>query len=225
MKYYFVQQVDLTSGVNNVTLIGLDGYVQDIVREMPSASGQSIYCEDPSSSNHTSLPNRNGLVSCSWHGLTPKVVPKGYTGLSANRTRWPTYSDWLDFKLTHSGNSALVRLQGMNTKICNIKFDHPVSSIKIEGSASDLRQKAVPEGGSREVHLFSRTFDKTFNVNVTWEYEPAKGQKGRVSCMWDDANMPGAIPAFDELRRNEPVWSAVTKTADGLVEGFKEFKI
>ncbi|EME50243.1 hypothetical protein DOTSEDRAFT_68948 [Dothistroma septosporum NZE10] len=224
MKYYFVQQVNLSSGVNNVSLIGLDGYIQDIVQEMPSASDQPLYCGDSSSSD-TSSPTRNGLTSCSWHGLAPKVIPKGYTGLSANRTRWPTYSDWIDFNSTHGGNTASIQLQGMNTKICNIKFDHAVSGLKIEGSSSDPRQKAVPEGGSREVHLFSRTFDKTFSVNVTWEDGSAKGQTGRVSCMWDDANMPGIIPAFDELRRNEPVWSAVTKTADGLVEGFKDFRI
>lgn len=225
MKYYFVQQVDLDSGMNNVSLIGLDGYAQEIVHEMPSAFGQSIHCADSSSPNQISLPNRKGLTSCSWHGLAPKVVPKGYTGLSANRTRWPTYSDWLDFKLTHSGNTALVRLRGMNTKMCKIQFDNAVSSVEVEGSPQDPRQKAVPHGGSHEVHLFSRTFDKTFDVNVTWEEQSAKGQSGKVSCMWDDANTPGVIPAFDELRRNEPVWSAVTKTADGLVEGFKEFKV
>ena len=44
-------------------------------------------------------------------------------------------------------------------------------------------------------------------------------------CGWSDANQLDTIPAFDELRRFEPVWSAVVKTSDGLVEGWKGFVI
>jgi len=43
--------------------------------------------------------------------------------------------------------------------------------------------------------------------------------------MWSDANQEGVIPALDEARKFLPVWTAVTKFADGLVEGGKRFII
>ena len=83
----------------------------------------------------------------------------------------------------------------------------------------------MTEGGSKEIHLVSRTFDKTFGVEVEWDDAKAMGQRGKAVCSWDDANRRGAIPAFDELRRFEPVWVAVTKTADGSVDGYKDFVV
>ncbi|KAK4507590.1 hypothetical protein PRZ48_001325 [Zasmidium cellare] len=215
LKYYFVQQMDLNSGVNNVTLLGVDGFLQDVIEEFPSAAGQPLHCGEASASN------RNGLAECKWHGLPPNVVPRNYNGLPSNST----YKDWLQFNVTKSGNTASFSLQGLNTKICRLYFDTKVSSVAVEEGSSDDRQPNVGDGGSNQVHLFSRTWDKTFNVNVTWEDTKAKGQTGRVSCLWSDANQPGTIPAFDEVRRFEPVWSAVTKQDDGLFEGWKVFSI
>lgn len=90
MKYYFVQQMDLSTGVNNVSINGLDGYVQSIVAEMPSAAGQPLACGDS--------PTRKGLTECKYHGLPPNVVPKGYPGLSIarNSTIKHEYKSWLD---------------------------------------------------------------------------------------------------------------------------------
>ena len=58
LKYYFVQTMDLNSGVNDVTLLALDGFVQEIISEMPSAAGQSLHCGE------STLAKRNGLVGC-----------------------------------------------------------------------------------------------------------------------------------------------------------------
>ncbi|KAF2160439.1 hypothetical protein M409DRAFT_70407 [Zasmidium cellare ATCC 36951] len=215
LKYFFVQEMDLDSGVNNVTLLGVDGFLQDIIEEFPSAAAQKLNCAE------TAVANRNGLAECSWHGLPPNVVPRKYNGLPSNST----HKDWIHFNVTKHGNSASFSLQGQKTKICRLYFDDPVSSVAVEGGASDDRQPNVPEGGSNQVHLFSRTWDKTFRVNVTWDEAQAKGQTGRVACFWSDANQPGTIPAFDEVRRFEPVWSAVTKQEDGLFEGWKAFSI
>lgn len=229
MKYYFVQHMDLDSGVNNVTLAGLDGYIQDVIAEMPSAAGQPFHCGD------TSMVNRNGLVSCSWHGLPPNVVPRGYEALESvkkgNKTEKP-YQRWLSLNVTHDGDTALFSLRGLNTKICRLVFDNAVESISIEGGASSPLQRAVGDDGSYQVKLFSRDWDKNFRVNVTWPAAStssakgvAKGQTGRAWCSWADVNQAGAIPAYDELHRNEPTWSVVTKTADGLLEGFKQFVV
>jgi hypothetical protein len=43
--------------------------------------------------------------------------------------------------------------------------------------------------------------------------------------LWSDANESGVIPALDEIRRFLPVWTAVSKLDDGLVVGFKRFKV
>lgn len=219
MKYYFLQQMDLSTGVNNVSVTGLDGYVQTIVAEMPSAGGQSSPCGDSA--------GRKGLTECLYHGLAPNVVPKGYPGLSVshNSTLKHAYKSWLDLNVTRHGDSAAFSLRGLNTKQCRFSFDHVVSSVVVEDGASDPRMQPVPEEGSKLVHLFGRTWDKTFRVNVTWAEGGAKGQTGRAICSWEDVNQPGTIPAFDELKRFEPFWSAITKTSNGLLEGFKSFEV
>ncbi|CAK4028810.1 Vacuolar membrane protease [Lecanosticta acicola] len=218
MKYYFVQEMDLKTGQNNVTLSGLDGFLQDIIGEMPSSAGQPVNCGD------TSAANRKGLISCQWSGLTANVVPEDYLALTKNSSL--SYQDWLDVNTTHNGSSALITLRGLSTKQCRLRFDNPVSEVLVEDGATDPRQQPVPEGGSTQVRMFSRTWDKVFQVNVTWDgTQSAKGQKGRAECMWADANSPGIIPAFDELKRFEPVWSVATKNDDGLVVGFKDFEV
>lgn len=217
MKYYFVQQMDLSTGVNNVSINGLDGFVQSIVAEMPSAAGQPLPCGDS--------PNRKGLTECIYHGLAPNVVPKGYPGLPHNSTVKHAYKSWLDFNVSRKGDTASISLRGLNTKHCRVSFDNAVSSVILEDGASDPRMKPVPEDGSKMVYLYSRTWDKTFNLNVTWAEGTAKGQRGVATCLWEDVNLPGTIPAFDELKRFEPFWSAATKTSNGLLEGFKEFKV
>jgi hypothetical protein len=221
MKYYFVQTMDLDSGVNNVTVQGLDGYVQRIIADMPSASGQPLNCGDPN------LPQRKGLTSCSWHGLPPNVVPRGYITVPHNSSLKHAYRDWLDVNVTRDGASAAISLRGQNAKMCRITFDHAVSQVQVEDGATDPRQRPVGDAGSTVVRLFGRTWDKTFRVNVTWDETTTTTtpQRGRVWCMWSDANTPGAIPAYDELHRFEPVWSVVSKSSDGLFEGFKGFEV
>lgn len=64
-----------------------------------------------------------------------------------------------------------------------------------------------------------------------WEQESEdtaqsdKGLDGKAVCLWSDDNKPGLIPALDEIRRFMPIWSAVTKYGDGLVEGSKPFVV
>jgi hypothetical protein len=76
-----------------------------------------------------------------------------------------------------------------------------------------------------EVRLFSRSWEKDFQVNVTWADGKSKGKSGKVGCMWSDANKPGVVPALDEIWRFEPVWSVVSKGSDGLVEGWRDWKV
>ncbi|KXT07367.1 hypothetical protein AC578_493 [Pseudocercospora eumusae] len=220
LKYYFVQSMDLDNGTNNVTVIGLDGYIQDIISEMPSAAGQTLRCGD------SAVTNRNGLLGCSFYGMPPNVVPRGYPALPANSSNSKyAYRNWMDVHIGHNASTATFSIRGVNSKQCRIALEEAASEVHVKDCPPDVRQPEVGDQGSREIRLESRTWDKTFHVNVSWAGTPAKGQRGKVWCLWSDANTPGTIPAFDELKRFEPVWSAVTKTADGLLEGYKEFTI
>ena len=222
LKVYFVQQIDLDSGINNVTLTGLDGFVQNIIGELPSTAGQPLDCDEK-------VPDafRNGLRTCVWHGLAPNVVDSETAVIPySNYSRGNDYKSWLSYNVTHLNNSAHFSIQGPNTKQCRLVFDHPISGLHIENAASDPRYHSVAEKGSSQVRLISRSWDKNFRVTVTWPSgQEAKNQTGKAVCMWSDANQLGTVPAFDEIRRFEPVWSAVTKQSDGLVEGFKEFRV
>jgi hypothetical protein len=215
LKFYFVQTVDLDSGVNNVTLTGLDGYIQDIISELPSAAGQSLRCGGQGVD-----PLRTGLQTCIWHGLAPNVLATEVAQLAKEDTK-----TWLDYNISSSNSSAQFSIRGRNTKSCRLVFDNFVSELSIGDAASDPRYKPILDRGSAQIRLASRTWDKNFRVNVTWSGEEAKGQTGKIVCAWSDANQHGTIPAYDEVRRFAPVWSAVTKSADGLVEGWKEFTV
>ena len=155
-----------------------------------------------------------------WHGLAPNVLATEVSPLTKEDTK-----KWLDYNITSANNSASFSLRGANTKSCRLVFDSHISSLSISDAASDPRYPPAVDGGIAQIRLASRTWDKEFKVNVTWSGEEAKGQKGRVVCAWSDANLHGTIPAYDEVRRFAPVWSAVTKSADGLVEGWREFVV
>ncbi|KAK5173815.1 uncharacterized protein LTR77_002496 [Saxophila tyrrhenica] len=224
LKIYFVQRIDLNAGSNDVIIAGLDGYIQDIIGELPSAAGQDLKCgiDGPSGK----ADRRSGLQTCSWHGLAPNVLanePLETASFSKNTTN--DFASWLDYNVTAANGTANFSIRGRNTKQCRIVFDNLVSEIHIDDAALDPRYKPVAEKGSEQIRLFSREWDKTFEVDVSWPSGKTKGQKGKVMCMWNDVNAPGVIPAYDEVRRFQPVWSAVTKASDGLVEGWKGFEI
>ena len=226
LKVFFTQSVDLNTGINNVTLTGLDGYVKEVIDELPSSTGKNLHCGDGSSD-----PLRASLRSCSWHGLAPNVLSNLDTPVAPfkNHSHIPETSSWLRYNITSNASTATFTFSGKNTKACRLVFDSPVSDVSIVDAASDPRYQAVKDAGSTQVRLFSREWDKTFRVNVTWDGEgdegAAKGKTGKVLCIWSDANQHGTIPAYDELRRFAPVWAAATKASDGLVEGWKEFVV
>lgn len=44
-------------------------------------------------------------------------------------------------------------------------------------------------------------------------------------ALWSDANQPGVIPGFDEVRAFAPRWGLVTKGDDGLVLGGRGWRV
>jgi hypothetical protein len=143
------------------------------------------------------------------------------------------YRSWITYNITRSrdANKARFMISGRSTRACKILFDSPISDLQVHGAApNDARFPPVPEGGSKEIRLWSRTWNRTWTVDVEWEGQGANegqktGMEGKVVCLWSDANREGIIPALDEARKFLPVWTAVTKLGDGLVEGEKRFII
>ncbi|KAK3055701.1 hypothetical protein LTR09_003622 [Extremus antarcticus] len=221
LKIYFVQQVnDLADyNHNNVTLIGLDGYLQDIIAELPSATGQKIRCGKHSA---VGVP-KNGLQACSWTGLAPDATAHQHPEIAGHSSKNKSES----FRtITSKDNSPVhIHIRSTSSKACRLAFDNPVSEVQIEDAAHDPRYQSVADGGSKEIKLFSREWGKNFKLSVAWADGKTKGQKGKAVCMWNDVNVPGVIPAWDEVARFMPVWSALTKAGDGLVELGQEFII
>jgi hypothetical protein len=219
LKLFFRQEVDLDSGMNNVSIVGISPYVQYAVRLLPEGENRFTNCV---------ADRRPGRSICKGQGLPPRVVD-----LHSTLPPETQYRSWLTFNVSRSGdaNKARFMLSGRNTRACRILFDAPISDVHVIGAGpNDKRFPPVPEAGSKEIQLWSRTWNRTWTVDVEWEGQgPHEGQKtgmeGKVVCMWSDANQEGVIPALDEARKFLPVWTAVTKLDDGLVEGGKRFII
>ncbi|EKD20800.1 uncharacterized protein L3040_000907 [Drepanopeziza brunnea f. sp. 'multigermtubi'] len=219
-KAYFQQTVDLESGINQVTLAGIEEYVRLMIDEIPSAAGQEISCKSKDNI-------RQGLSYCSWHGIAPKVVDNVKNGIPPEKG----YQDWMNFNVTRAkgSNKATFHISGIDTKACILRFDDPFTAFEVHGAAkSDGKWNDVPESGSDQIKLWHRDWDREWVVDVEWpvsegKQEGEEGRSGRVVCFWSDHNELGTIPALDEVQRFMPAWAAVTKLMDGLVEGSKAF--
>ncbi|KAI9852364.1 MAG: hypothetical protein M1838_000886 [Thelocarpon superellum] len=217
-KVYFLQTVDLDTGLNRVWLTGVEKYVHEIIGSIPSAAGQPLDCTpDP-----RGLP---GLTRCSWAGIPPQVVPNVPSGAPPDLG----YSDWLYYNVTRSAdgaNEARFHLYGRNTRACKLTLHQPISDFHVEGAAASPMFDNVPrDGGSQEIRLWRREWEEPWDVWVRWNGTESTGLDGRVVALWSDANHDGVVPALDELWHYAPAWVAITKLADGLVEGSKAFMV
>jgi hypothetical protein len=221
-KAYFQQTVDLDSGLNRVTLAGLEEYIRDIISAIPSAAGQTIECK--------ARPMiRNGLSFCSWEGIAPQVVNNVVNGVPPEKG----FQDWVHYNITRAKgqNKATFHISGQETKACIIRFDDPFTAFHVHGAApSDGRWSDVPPSGSDQIKLWHRDWNREWVVDVEWpvgegKSEGEEGRSGRVVCLWSDQNELGVIPALDEVNRFAPAWTSIVKLMDGLVEGSKAFAV
>ncbi|MCJ1264362.1 hypothetical protein MMC22_004233 [Lobaria immixta] len=221
LKLSFIQTVDLDTGSNKVSLTGIGGpYLDAAIHSLPSVTGQQPQCSESSL--------KAGLTECTWHGLPPRVVKNTLPGAPPSSG----YANWLSFNVMRSPNrtEARIRLWGRDTRACKIQFNRPISDFHVDGAAEDKRFSKVPEGGSKEIRLWSRTWENPWSVTVRWRADRddkrrGTGLDGRIVCLWSDENEKGVIPALDEIRHFAPDWVAVTKLGDGLVEGSKTFLV
>ena len=217
-KFYFIQRVDLDTGINRVGLNGVGkSFLTDIIQSLPSSAGQSLKQTDST---------RQDQIEYSWYGLPPVVVPI----VDPHIPPQMGYRDWLSFNASRVGpNEALISVAGRNTRSCQLRFDRPVTEAKVDGSAYDERFPTRIDGGIRQIRLWSREWEKTWIVTVTWPEKEENGTEsqgldGQVVCLWND-EQDGRIPALDEARRYAPPWAILASLSDGLVEGHKTFLV
>ncbi|KAF8711662.1 Peptidase family M28, partial [Rhizoctonia solani] len=211
LKVYAQQTIDLDSGINKVhlvTLPSLNLYNKDqppLWYSLPSTQRQPVFCSSRSK-------EKDGLGSCEWPGLVPNVT------LDSTRP-----SHWIKSSVTKIGRSvARFEVQGRNTRSCRIYSDVPMKSVRVEGGHWENGSQTEEE--FNEIRLWSRKWDETFRVLVAWPDNNGAGRTGKIACEWAEWDL-GKIPAIDELRTFLPPWTVVSKLADGLVEGTREFKI
>ncbi|KAJ7085689.1 hypothetical protein B0H15DRAFT_845959 [Mycena belliarum] len=200
------------------TLLGLDGYLQNlIIPKLPSAIGENIVCS----------PLR-GVEKCSWNStLLPS--PGKFKG-AASAAEAPR---WLDASVTRLGeNSARFVIGAANTRGCRLYFDNQrITHHNVHGAEPGMLQRfSGPPEGFVELRLWSRTWDRTFTVDVEWQGNSTL--EGRVACEWAEyesgsIGVPttGKIPALEEVLAFLPSWVVATTMADGLVEAWGSFSI
>src|SRR5699024_1096382 len=180
----FQQELDLDTSTNYASLTGISPYLNDVVQSIPSTANQEITCS----------PHRD-RYQCSWPGLAPQVVPS-----SSDPKGWLTYN----ITKSPSKSHAEISLSGKNTRACKLTFANPVSNFSVSGSAYDPRFPYSASKGTKEIDLWSRTWENTWTVELDW----SEGQSlsGKVTCLWSDNNQQGLIPALDEIRQYVPAW-------------------
>ncbi|KAJ6581062.1 hypothetical protein B0H19DRAFT_1017641 [Mycena capillaripes] len=223
-KVFFQQKValgDISSPHKEIThatttLTGLDYYMKDlIIPKLPSAIGQNVTCSGTTS-------GLSGLETCQWN-TTLLPSPGAHhrnNWLRANATRL-------------SPNSARFVLWAPNTRGCKLYFDnkHITHHSVLGAEPGMLPQFSGPEGGIIQLFLWSRSWDRTWSVDVGWEGDSAL--EGRVACEWAEYESgsvgvgveTGKIPALEEVLAFLPRWAAVTMITAGLVEAWGTFSV
>ncbi|KAG8923364.1 hypothetical protein FRC01_012846, partial [Tulasnella sp. 417] len=172
LKVYFQQTVDLDANAtephNLVELVAVPGYLERYI--VPSTpSGQDainkglLTCGPPEA-------KRAGLWSCRYPGPPPNVAPLSAkdVGTDFGSTAKPDIITYNATRLT--ANTGKLTVKGRNTRSCRLYFDDPIKAIHVKGGNDRVQPGyPVPEDGVKEVRLWSRTWDKEFEVLVEWE--------------------------------------------------------
>lgn len=147
---------------------------------------------------------------------------------------------WLHMNTTRLGpTSARISLKGTNTRACRVYFNNTlITKYRIHGSSGSLQSGyEMPPSGVHELTLWSRTWGRTFIVDVHWAkkskseltnnpIESNRVVEGQVACEWVEyesatvggSGSRGKIPALEEVLSFLPKWAVVSKMTDGLVE-------
>lgn len=233
-------------GEVTTSLYGAPEYLRyAIIPKLPSAQGKQVDCYKSTV--------KSGLQGCTWRSgydmvPQPGAAPRSDSKHEDSLIGTLDQRDFFRAEVTRtSPTTAEIAVRGKNTRNCRIYFDNrPIFKYTVSGSVLGMQPHyAIDEGGVNEVRLWSRTWDKTFIVNVEWRDYMGLGEglRGRVACEWAEyasasAGVPGQgddpkkggfrtakIPALEEALSFLPTWVVVSKFADGLVEAWETFEV
>ncbi|KAL1739590.1 putative zinc metalloprotease [Schizophyllum fasciatum] len=231
LKVFFQQQVDLDANATETRITGHPAYLRQAIAGLPSTAGAPLNC--------TADDAKAGLQTCGW--TSPRALEPSEVGVEYGVSR------------TEGQNQARFEIAGTNTRACRLYFDKPVTRYQVQGATEGMQKGyTIPQEGVRELRLWSRTWGRTWVVDVEWEEddgdeEPdAHAQRvlqqgrttgenkltGRVACEWSEyesgsigVDTRTRIPAYEEVLAFLPSWAVASKFADGLVEAYKVFEV
>ncbi|KAG2050937.1 hypothetical protein BDR06DRAFT_917279 [Suillus hirtellus] len=230
LKVYFAQSVDLDTSRVVTALTGPRQFLSTaIIPRFPSAFEQPINC--------TNAPDKLGLQTCKWEVGDAFVPSPGKNkrhygqGLTSSLDKWVTTS----IKRTGS-NSARIKVQGLNTRSCTLEFSGKrVKRFSLSGDGGKGLQEGseVPEDGLEQIRLWSRDWEKEFEVDVDFAGSEDEKATGRVSCGWAEyesatvggGRTGGKIPSLEEVLLFLPEWAVVTKSSAALFDAGWEFEV
>ena len=207
-------------------LTGRGAYIRKhLIPELPSAFRKEVTC-----ASEPIFPK--GISTCSWESALFPSPGGNASALPKDAPAWFS----LETKRLNA-TAARFTIQGVNTRSCQLAFNHPITTFETAGSEAGLLPGyEVPEGGLRTVLLWSRTWGKKFEVDVTWAgSSPGFKLEGRAGCNWAEyasgtagsphAALSAQIPAYEEVLQFLPLWAVPTKFAPGLAEVWTKFSI
>ncbi|TFK63671.1 Zn-dependent exopeptidase [Pluteus cervinus] len=246
LKVFFQQRIelDLTAKSGNSQIVqavssltGLPKYVdQMVIPHLRSARGKTLNCTYAE------------LALCQWES---DLYPSHGSGIGDhtihNNDKSFDDTPWLQVATQRlSSTSAVISVQGTNTRGCKLYFDTKnISNFHIDnpedlsvGSKEMKIQPGYPmlPEGAPLLRLWSRTWDRNFTVEVEWDGEVEEGGfGGRAACIWAeyesgmtgrrDGDSGARIPALEEVFDSVPSWVTVSKRQEGLVEAWAKFAI
>jgi hypothetical protein len=227
LKVYFAQSVDLDTSRVVTALSGPRQFLSTvIIPRFPSAYNQALDCTD--------APDMLGLQTCKWE-VGDAFVPS--PGGSERYHGQGPMSKWVTTSIKRTGpNSARIKVQGLNTRSCTLQFSGKgVKSFHLSGDGGKGLQggSEVPEDGLEQIRLWSRDWEKEFEVDVDFAGSEDEKATGRVSCGWAEyesatvggGRTGGKIPSLEEVLLFLPEWAVVTKSSAALFDAGWGFEI
>ena len=226
-KVFFQQVVDVSDRLRPTIfteVTGVQPWVRDVVRSLPSAS--QAECSPAS--------DRRGTEVCRWESAEPP-------SFSFSKDTVPL-DNWIETRVEQTGaNSATFWIRGEHSRNCRIYFDDAKLvgfNVRHGGSTKEATGFGVTEKGAGILVLFSRMWGKEWVVDVTWNGTLSKDSgstplHGRVACEWSEyasgrvggVHGPGSeLPSFEEAIGFAPSWVAISKRYHGLLEVWRHFE-
>lgn len=229
LKVYFAQSVDLDTSRVVTALTGPRQFLSTaIIPRFPSAIDQAVNCTD--------APDKLGLQTCKWEVGDAFVPSPG--GSKHHYGQGPTSSmqKWVTASIKRKSNSARIKVQGLNTRSCTLQFSGKrVKKFHLSGDGGKGLQggSEVPEDGLEQIRLWSRDWEKEFEVDVDFAGREDEKATGRVSCGWAEyesatvggGRTGGKIPSLEEVLLFLPEWAVVTKSSAALFDAGWEFEV